>query len=368
MSSTGATAKLPVMQATEAYEAWLRKRLHVVEADLKYKHQQMKASLFAFLHGTFYRWAALWDETCPDLAKAPRLLAVGDLHVQNFGTWRDLEGRLVWGINDLDEVATLPYAIDLVRTVASAIIAKRENGLTIDEDAMAAAMLEGYSQSLEAGGRPFVLEESHPTLRDMAMGAERDPVPFWAKLAKLPAANPPKRIKRLLEGELPNDAADIQFVARIAGMGSLGRPRNVAIGTSNGGLAAREAKAWLPSAWGWAMGKVKDRAYAPRLIERAVRQHNPYYSVRKDWVVRRLGPHCGRIELAQFPKNRDERQILKSVGRETANLHLASPDQCPKIWRDLSERKPDWLLASAQAMCKATERDWQDFRAGYKGA
>src|SRR5262245_186975 len=72
---------------------------------------------------------------------------------------------------------------------------------------MAAAMLEGYSQSLEAGGKPFVLEESHPALRDMAMGAERDPVPFWSKLAKLPAANPPKRIKRLLEGELPDDAA-----------------------------------------------------------------------------------------------------------------------------------------------------------------
>src|SRR4029450_7551736 len=218
MSSAGATAKLPVTEATEAYETWLRKRLDVVEADLQYKHQQMKASLFAFLRGSFYRWAALWEETCPDLAKAPRLLAVGDLHVQNFGTWRDLEGRLVWGVNDLDEVATMPYAVDLVRTVASAIIAKREKGLTLDEDVMAAAMLEGYSQSLEAGGKPFVLEESHPPLRDMAMGAERDPVPFWSKLAKLPAANPPKRIRRLLEGELPGDAADIQFVARIAGM------------------------------------------------------------------------------------------------------------------------------------------------------
>ena len=59
----------------------------MVEADLQYKHQQMKGSLFAFLRGTFYRWAALWEETCPDLAKAPRLLAVGDLHVQKF---RDL--------------------------------------------------------------------------------------------------------------------------------------------------------------------------------------------------------------------------------------------------------------------------------------
>jgi hypothetical protein len=78
------------------------------------------------------------------------------------------------------------------------------------------------------------------------------------------------------------------------------------------------------------MGKVKDRAYAARLIARAARQHDPYYSVRKDWVVRRLGPHCGRIELSQFPKNRDEREILKSMGRETANLHLGSPENVPK--------------------------------------
>jgi hypothetical protein len=205
MRSARATTELPVMAATEAYEGWLRERLDVVEADLQYKHQQMAASLFAFLRGTFYRWAALWEETCPDLAKAPRLMAVGDLHVQNFGTWCDLEGRLVWGVNDLDEVATMPYAVDLVRTVTSAMIAKREKDLTIDEDLMAAAVLEGYSQSLEAGGNPFVLEESHPALRDMAMGAERDPVPFWSKLAKLPAANPPKRIKRLLEGELPDN-------------------------------------------------------------------------------------------------------------------------------------------------------------------
>jgi Uncharacterized protein conserved in bacteria (DUF2252) len=232
---------------------------------------------------------------------------------------------------------------------------------------MAAAVLEGYSQSLEAGSNPFVLEEGHPALRDMAMGAERNPVPFWSKLVKLPAANPPKRIKRLLEGELPDGAADIRFVSRIAGMGSLGRPRYVAIGTCSGGLAAREAKAWLPSAWGWAMGKVKERAYAPRLIGRAVRQRDPFYSLRKEWVVRRLGPHCGRIELTQFPKNRDERAILRSMGRETANLHLASPDQCRKVLRDLSERKPDWLLVSAQAMCKATERDWRDFRSGYQG-
>jgi uncharacterized protein (DUF2252 family) len=71
------------------------------------------------------------------------LLAVGDLHVENFGTWRDTEGRLVWGANDFDEVASMPYTIDLVRLVTSAILAKNDGGLAIDAGAAATAVLEG---------------------------------------------------------------------------------------------------------------------------------------------------------------------------------------------------------------------------------
>jgi Uncharacterized protein conserved in bacteria (DUF2252) len=368
MSSASATRETPVVAATEAYEDWLRERTDVVEADLKYKHEQMKESLFTFLRGTFYRWAALWPAACPELAKAPQVLAVGDLHVENFGTWRDLEGRLVWGVNDFDEVATMPYAADLVRIVTSAMFAKRENGLTIDDETAADAVLQGYTQSLEAGGIPFVLEESHATLRAMAINAERDPVPFWAKMTKLPSATPPKHLRRLLGKWLPDDAEDIIFVSRIAGVGSLGRPRYVAIASCNGGLAAREAKAWLPSAWGWARGKIEDHPYAPRVIRRAVRQSDPYYSVHKKWVTRRLAPHCGRIELAQAPKHRDEREILKAMGRETANLHLGTKHRVGKVMRDLSKRKAGWLLAAAEAMAKATKQDWQDFKASTKSA
>ncbi len=79
-------------------------------------------------------------------------------------------------------------------------------------------------------------------------------------------------------------------------------------------------------------------------------------------MVRRIGPHCGRIELAEFPKQRDERLILRDMGRETANLHLATRDQRTKVLRDLNERKPDWLLSAAQAMANATKQDWEDFR------
>ena len=60
-------------------------------------------TLFLFFRGTFYRWTQLFPEICRDLSRAPKLLAVGDLHVGSFGTWRDFEGRLNWGVDDFDD-------------------------------------------------------------------------------------------------------------------------------------------------------------------------------------------------------------------------------------------------------------------------
>jgi hypothetical protein len=47
-------------------------------------------------------------------------MAVGDLHLENFGIWRDAEGRLVWGVNDFDEAHPMAFTNDLVRLAVSA--------------------------------------------------------------------------------------------------------------------------------------------------------------------------------------------------------------------------------------------------------
>jgi uncharacterized protein (DUF2252 family) len=56
------------------------------------KHQHMAESTFAFFRATFYRWLQLWHEACDEFSKTPKVLAVGDLHIENFGTWRDRKG------------------------------------------------------------------------------------------------------------------------------------------------------------------------------------------------------------------------------------------------------------------------------------
>jgi hypothetical protein len=79
---------MDIKKATTAYESWLEGRIPFIDADLCLKHQRMAQSPFPFLRATFYRWVQLWPQVCPELATAPAVLGVGDLHVENFGTWR----------------------------------------------------------------------------------------------------------------------------------------------------------------------------------------------------------------------------------------------------------------------------------------
>src|SRR3954463_14577295 len=111
---------MSIQTDTRDYEEWLRRQCNVVEEDLDHKHDRMSREVFSFLRATYYRWARKIGAWCPEVLDAPDVLAVGDLHTENFGTWRDYEGRLVWGANDFDEAAVMPYTLDLLRIAVSA--------------------------------------------------------------------------------------------------------------------------------------------------------------------------------------------------------------------------------------------------------
>src|SRR5260370_30260516 len=175
-----------IVKATGRYEEWLSRHLRLLAPDLELKHEAMSSAPFPFLRATYYRWAQVWPEICPEAAKAPVVLAVGDLHIENFGTWRDIEGRLIWGINDFDETWRLPYTNDLIRLATSALLAPAACAAKPAMD----ALLKGYVDSLEAGGRPFALAEHHPALRTMATARLHQPQLFWEKLHALPGENP----------------------------------------------------------------------------------------------------------------------------------------------------------------------------------
>jgi hypothetical protein len=317
------------------------------------------------LRATFYRWAQVWPQLCGDLAEAPGVLAVGDLHLENFGTWRDGEGRLIWGINDFDEATTLPYTNDLVRLCTSALIAIGESQLDTPERRACDAVLEGYQESLREGGRPVVLAERNRWLRDLALGRLKEQRTYWDKLLALKpgAGQPPPAVRRLLEKALPERKLPHQIVHRQAGLGSLGRQRFTALAHWRGGMVAREAKALTTSGWWWLDDRRAPSIQYLQITKRAVRVADPFLKLHEAWVIRRLAPDCSRVELQHLSGVQDECKLLGMMGWETANVHLGSPAQRAAVLKDLRSRKGSgWLCAAARRMRDSTVEDWRAWR------
>lgn len=362
---------MTIVESTAAFEAWLRRHTAVVKKHLDAKHRAMDESPFVFLRATFYRWAQIWPVVCEKAADAPTVLAIGDLHLENFGTWRDSEGRLAWGVNDFDEAYPLPYTSDLIRLATSALLAARKRQLEVSPREACEALLEGYVSALDTGGRPIVLAERNAWLGAVAVKQLRDPKKFWDDLRDdNQRATPPVPTAALRQALPPGSESPI-VLDRQAGVGSLGRKRCVAIAESAGGRVAREAKALVPSALAWLSDDTSGRIYGPDLLRRARRSPDPFLQVvvsargpglrMNGWIVRRLAPDCVKIDIEDLPRLRDERKLLRTMGWETANVHLGGR-KTPAILRDLRARRQRWLERAAADMADATVEDWQRWR------
>jgi hypothetical protein len=354
-----------VRQATVSYDNWMRSCTTVILSDLRLKHEQMKESPFLFLRGTFYRWAQLWPALCAELCGAPKVLSVGDLHVNSFGTWRDAEGRLCWGVDDFDESYPLPYTNDLVRLATSMKIVADVGGLSVKPKEGCDAILEGYRKSLKEGGHAVVLAEHEHKLGKLGIDSFKPPTDFWGKLNRLPVVTRPlgSDVKRALEKALPDPKMEYKLVRRQAGLGSLGQQRFVAIANWQGGCIAREAKAVLPSACTWLEGKLgHGRSYYQQAISSAIRSHDPYQEIVGSWLIRRLSPDSNPIDIQDLPKRPDEQMLLHAMGSESANVHLGTKSQVHNILKDLENRKSNWLRDAAKRMARAVEKEWKEYR------
>ncbi len=352
---------MDIREASANYERWLVRQVPVLRGDLDLKHRLMRADLFSFFRATFYRWAQLWPATCPESVEAPALLSVGDLHVENFGTWRDAEGRLIWGINDFDEATVLPYTQDLVRLACSAQLAIQESRLRLSARTACEAITEGYTESLRSGGGAAVLAERYRWLRELAIARLKDQRPYWEGMRALRSASgrAHPQVRRLLQAALPAKGLEVRFAHRQAGLGSMGRVRLVALANWRGGMVAREAKPLAPSAWSWAHAGRSPALRYMQILKGAVRVPDPCLAVHGHWLIRRLAPDCSRISLSSLPRGHDEARLLWMMGWETANIHLGTPRQRRAVLADLGRRKKAWLVKAATRMGETVARDWR---------
>ena len=313
----------------------------------------MTADPFGFLRATYWRWAETILDCCPALAKAETVLAVGDIHLENFGTWRDADGRLIWGINDYDEAAEMPWPLDVVRLVASGLLA---GGKSRD---LADAVLAGYVAGLATPG-PKVLDQQQGKLRDAVLANPAEPgEAFWQALqAKLKPgrARPAARWVAAMQAAMPPGAEIIRVARRTAGTGSLGRPRWVALAEWRGGLVAREAKAMVASGWVLPGGRGNRAIRSQQAATSAFRVPDPWYAVADHIAVRRLSPSNRKIEIAADPRLLMAPAMLEAMGHELASLHRASSPAKP-LAKQLAALPGNWLKRAGEAAAAMTEHD-----------
>jgi hypothetical protein len=343
----------------------MRGRTNIIASQLKAKHEQMREDLFSFFRGTYYRWAQLWPEESEDLCDAPKVVAVGDLHVDSFGTWRDSEGRLCWGVDDFDESYPLPYTNDLIRLATSLRLAINAESLSIRFKDGCDAILEGYERTLKAGGRPMVLAECEEIIGELGFACIKRPVKFWEALNSKPSISEglPKDAKKAIEATFPDPKLEYKVVRREAGLGSLGQERFVAIARWYGNCIAREAKAMLPSACVWLDGKNgHTQSYYSKAMNSTVRPCDPYQQIEGRWLIRRLSPESNPIYISDLPTKRDEEALLHAMGAEAANVHLGTPNQVKNVLKDFDRMEAKWLSAAAKHMAKVITQEWKRYK------
>jgi uncharacterized protein (DUF2252 family) len=133
---------------------------------LRLKYRAMRASPFAFLRGSCHLF---YDrlERRGIFRSSPLVWSCGDLHLENFGSFKG-DNRLVYfDINDFDESALAPASWDLVRLLSSLRVAA--DNVTIrksEAEALCMHFVDSYAQAL-ALGKAYWIE------RDTAEGLVR---------------------------------------------------------------------------------------------------------------------------------------------------------------------------------------------------
>ncbi|MEP7103037.1 MAG: DUF2252 family protein [Burkholderiales bacterium] len=217
---------------------------------LKLKHAAMRASPFAFLRGTCHLFYARMARGGVHKA-APKVWVCGDLHLENFGSYKGDNRLAYFDINDFDESALAPATWDLVRFLASVQVGAA--ALKVGDrkaQRLCETFVEAYADAL-ALGKAYWVERDTATglVHELLEGlGQRDRASFIAKRTRLKgnkhvlrvdgvkalAADPGqrKRVAAFMREFAKTQATPsfyelLDVACRIAGTGSLGVERYV---------------------------------------------------------------------------------------------------------------------------------------------
>jgi uncharacterized protein (DUF2252 family) len=160
---------------TEAFDQLLR----TDPAGFRRKFRKMAADPFAFYRGSacvfFADLAEIEDRWADD--RTSRVWIHGDLHVENFGTYVNSEGLLVFDVNDFDEAYLGHFSWDLRRFVASLALLCWQKALPEDD---VRRLAEGYLEAYVDQVRQYC--ETDDDLDEFALRLDNTEGPVHAAL------------------------------------------------------------------------------------------------------------------------------------------------------------------------------------------
>jgi uncharacterized protein (DUF2252 family) len=322
---------------------------------LAMKYAKLRASSFGFLRGTCH----LFQQRLPDsgvLKSAPPAWICGDLHLENFGSYKAANGLVYFDINDFDEAYMAPASWDMARLLTALWLANeawRLPAATMRE--LGAATLAAYADAL-AEGKAYWVE------RDTAEGLVRDLLDsrrlrkrpqFLARRTTLkkngqrklitdgthalPASRTQHALVADFMAELAQDQPDPEFfrvldvARRIAGTGSLGAPRYVVLVEGKGspdGNYLLDLKQALPSALAPHVRKKPKQPRWPSEAHRVVGLQRRLQAVNmlflqpveldgQAWILRALLPSEDRVAM-QCITPKTLLPVLQTMGRLAA--------------------------------------------------
>ena len=402
-ASSRANCDRPVWKRIEAFNRGRRPEL------VARKYRAMARDPFVFFRGTAHLfwedWPSVGGEALDD---APLAWCCGDLHLENFGSYRGDNGLAYFDLNDFDEAALAPATRDTARFLTSTCLAAESLGLSTQTvRQLEASFLDGYAAALTAGKARWI-ERSIATgwIRDLLRSVEnrtqgelledrtivregrrqfridekrtfRLPVAERRRvaqsIARFAARQPDPAYYRVLD-----------VVGRIAGTGSLGVPRYAVLIRGDGGRDARILDVKLARASALAV------YLAPSLADRQPSRRNEADRViqvqqrmqaippdllsrltigTKPFVVRELQPMADRLDLAAWDGRVGKlRRAVGAMGELTAWAQLRGASQGGAASVDaliaFARSRPirGRLLAFARDYAKRARADWADFR------
>lgn len=376
---------------------------------LAMKYQKMRVSDFAFLRGTCHLFYNRLTSSMK-LKKTPLVWVCGDLHLENFGSYKGSNRQVYFDLNDFDEAALAPASWDLVRMLTSIELGVMDAGTKRSRAAtLCRAFVEAYAQAL-VNGKPYWLERetaSGPihhllgTLRERNRSdfldsrterkANKRVIRIDGKRALAVTPLQRKAVKALLAvfaktSATPNFYRVEDLARRVAGTGSLGLDRFIVLVNGNGGRDGNyllDLKLAAPSSLKPYLSVKQPRwaNQAQRVVTLQQRiQAVPMAflnSVEMDgasYVLRALQPSEDRICIAGPEIGSAElEELIHSMGQMVAWAHLRTTGRQGSANADdliAFGKKKKWqdeLLLAAQHCASEVRADAAAFNKAYDG-